>query len=102
VTLADQIIEHGQFLPGDVMHVNLGEALMSAPAMNALRDELIELRRLRAADAARERYGVSLNLWMDQGPSLDCRTCGAEWPLSDDDSLPDLVRRADQHTEGCA
>lgn len=99
MTLADQIIEHGPWTRNDVIPGHL--RIMMSTDLNALRDELIELRRLRAAAEARERYEVSLNLWMDQGPSLDCRTCGAEWPLSDDDTLTDLVQRADEHTEGC-
>jgi hypothetical protein len=53
VTLADQIIDNGPYLGGDQMPAWLRE-LSTAAGINALRAELIELRRLRTATEARD------------------------------------------------
>jgi len=94
VTLADQIIEHEPWSPDA-----LGSIQATGDELNELRAELLELRRLRAALAS---FTVSIDRWVD--PS--------ELDLTHDDrhvidsftkriTLADLVRRADEHTEGC-
>ena len=85
MNLADQIIEHGPYVVDEIAYVT-----GSTAEFNALRDELIELRKLRAA-AARADY--------DQ-----CGCLGGilgEWSVMSQAELDELVQRADEHTEDC-
>lgn len=97
--LGDTIIEVGPFAPGEEMG-GLGMALHRSADLNELRDELIELRRLKAAAEAHGHFMVFVNFWNDTA-TLDHVPCGTELQLGDGDTLADLNQRADEHTEVC-
>lgn len=88
MTLADQIIEHGPWTRSDSIPGHL--RIMMSDGLNELRDELLELRRLRqAAHAFIDRVpGTESDFWDE----TDCANF---------ETLADLVRRADQHTQDC-
>ena len=103
MTLADQIIEHKPWPAAGSFSLELTGA-----DVNALRDELIEGRRLRAAAEARQELTFAAHGWNDAGTATvrighpRCglnvvEICGAG-PMM---PLAELVRRADGHTEGC-
>lgn len=97
MSLAGLIIEHGPYEPYALVP-NQVMRFVESEQLNHVRDELIELRRLRTAAEAREQctveaYGTEL--------ALTCNRCGwTSWPR-EPIHLADLVRRADEHTEGC-
>ena len=95
--LEDQIIDAGPYVAGQTLPFH---PIIAAAELNALRDQLIELRQLKAAAEARERFDVYINFWDDRA-TLDHRTCGAELQLDDGDTLAELNRRAGEHTEVC-
>lgn len=102
MTLADQIIEHGPWTRSDPIPGHL--RIMMSDGLNELRDELLELRRLRAAAQARERYSVDTLIGGEDEPdsvALYCPNC--RWDVYPDAPVPlaELVRRADQHTQDC-
>lgn len=102
MSLADQIIEHEPWNPDALCGISgTGEEF------NALRDELIELRRRRTADQARERYEIRVLTYRSGGKlvfGIDHLACPAKWwdEAEDTTTLAELVRRADEHTEGHA
>lgn len=100
MSLADQIIEHGPVESHDEVP-HWFEALTAA-GINALRDELLELRRLRAAAEARSRFVADINFWDDEAV-LRCGVCGHRIAIGIDPDQPlaELVRRTDEHTEEC-
>jgi len=107
VSLADQIIEHGPFVAGEVQPGWM--RLPKAVDYNALRDELIEGRRLRAAAEARSRFQISVNAFRDgEGAYVALRHGICDIAEYEDEGggptidLAELDRRADEHTEGCA
>lgn len=99
-TLADQIIDGGPY-EGRYCGGVLG--LQFAEAGNRLRDELLELRQRRQADERRERF------WVEPAVArtgrahirLACRRCPWEFWTDEAGTLPELLRRADQHREEC-
>lgn len=100
MTLADQIIDSGPYRGGDSLPIEVQTA--GEDQLNQLRDDLLELRRLRAAVARLSRYEVDLNRWTDPvelSLSHDCPRWYAS--LADSVTLAELVRRADQHTQDC-
>jgi hypothetical protein len=90
-SLADQIIEHGPYQPGDRSPFASGVDFYE---LRALRRELIRGRRLRAAAEAFFGHvpGTESDFWDDTDfanfEALETVVAG-------------LVRRADEHTEGC-
>lgn len=106
MSLADQIIDGGPFVPGDVIPAWAADLTRSEP-MNALRDELIELRQLRAA--AEEMRALLTELvdpdpcWFDHNGG--CQAHGylslAPGEKCPNERTKELLRRADQHTEEC-
>lgn len=103
MTLADQIIEHGRWNDaGRIM------CTVEMAELNALRDELIERRKFRAAAEARERYEVSVSAFRDgEGAYVAMRHGDCDVAEYEDDAggpviaLAELVRRGDEHTEEC-
>ncbi len=98
--LADQIINHQPWQPDA-----LGGISATGAELNELRDELLELRQLRAAAETRERYEVGAYgaHGYDACLSLSCPPC--EWE-SDGEwgqalTLAELNRRAAEHGEEC-
>lgn len=100
MTISDQIIENGPYTAGDVIPGVLH--FPQAAEFNALRDELIELRRLRAAAEALSLYEIDLNRYVDPVELTLYHGC-RHWSvtLTDSFTLAELVRRADQHGEKC-
>jgi hypothetical protein len=92
-SLADQIIEHGPLTDGELALLPLFQG--GARDFNALRDELIEGRRLKAAAKALFDHvpGGESDFWDD--------TDFANWHTLET-VVAGLVRRADDHTKGCA
>lgn len=87
MTLADQIIDSGPYM------LDVG---FTAEQANQLRDELLELRRLRTAAAdlgecARRLDPAELHTTLR---AEGCGWCGGN-------HLAELVRRADEHREDC-
>lgn len=106
MSLADQIIDGGPYAEGDTIRAWMLPPNLTAAALNALRDELLELRRLRAL---LEQFEVGGNLDdQDCDISLTCHKCSWHiWievsPFDDGPTvtLAELVRRAGEHTEDC-
>lgn len=101
MSLADQIIEHQPWSPDA-----LAGFQATGEEMNALRDELNEGRRLRAAAEARERINVYAPPYRSGGKvvlGIHHDGCPNRWwdEAADFTALADLVRRADEHTEEC-
>lgn len=104
MTLADQIIEYGPIAQDYLIGPGFAGPLrwLCAADVNALRDELLELRRLRAAAEARERFYVEgggqhsegLGIWLTH----DCGRILHE-PFRSD--LAELCQRADEHGKEC-
>ena len=96
MSLADQIIEHQPWGCG-----LLGSIQATGDELNELRAELLELRRLRAT--AEARRSIEIDPYCDGDPwmSLECNRCGAGFDDLQAVTLAELVRRADEHTEGC-
>jgi hypothetical protein len=102
VTLADQITNHEPWNPDALAGMQATGA-----ELNALRDELLELRRLRAAAEVRERFEVGAIPALGSPGLADlslrhrCRVgvwaVHIERPLT----LAELNRRADGHAEVC-
>lgn len=99
MSLADQIIEHGPVESHD--EVPRWFEALTAKGINALRDELLEGRRLRAAAEARERYEVDPYYDGEPWISLECKRCDQSFDDLQTASLAELLRRADQHGEEC-
>ena len=105
VNLAEQIIDGGPYRGGDSLPIEVQTA--GDDALNQLRDELLELRQLRAAAAARERFVIDTIRGDDENDPdsvvlfHDNRSC--RWDAYPDApaNLAKLVRRADQHTKDC-
>lgn len=99
MSLADQIIDGGPYRGGDSLPIEVQVA--NDDELNALRDELLELRRLRAAAEARER--IEIDPYYDGEPwmSLECKQCDQGFDDLQTVTLTDLVRRADEHGETC-
>lgn len=95
-TLADELIEHGPFEPGHVVLSGFASRLLNVADLNALRDELLELRKLRsAAEAART--------FIDNVPGSESDF----WDPIDFDNfealeaaIAQMPPRAGEHTEG--
>jgi hypothetical protein len=99
-SLADQIIEHGPWQPGEVQRGFRHLPLTDETQLNALRDELIEGRRLRkAAVEALDRVVRDLRANYRTGDKSIEYINGFEDAA---ETLAELVRRADEHTEECA
>lgn len=98
--LADQIIDAGPYETR--LDAVRGGMLVgqSAAELNVLRDQLIELRRLKAAAEAQQRFLLDVNFWDDHAKVL-CLTCRTTWGIGDGDTLAELNQRADEHTEVC-
>lgn len=97
MSIADELIELGPFRPGQA-------TVLTAAELNALREELLEGRRLKAA---RDRFTVFG--WTYEGPDLSIAcACGWESAFDKPDAgsayaaLAELVRRADEHGEACS
>lgn len=102
MSLADLIIEHGPYLAGDLLPE--WKRLTAAADHNALRDELIELRRLRAAAETRLNGPMVARLRTcaaDTSPNWDGRITIYPPEARELVNLIDLVRRADEHAEEC-
>lgn len=99
MTLADLIIEHGPFTPGDVILASFASQLLRVGDLNELRDELIAARK---AAERREKIFVDIDFWNDEA-HLGCLACGTRFciGIDADETLGDLDRRADEHTEEC-
>jgi hypothetical protein len=100
VSLADLIIEHGPYRDGDSLPIAVQVA--DAEEANALRDELIELRRLQAAGATWERFAVESGSHHPSGVGL-WLICphGRLTEIEGSPTLAELNRRAEEHTKGC-
>ena len=97
MTLTDQIIDHGPYML---------DLSFTAEQANQLRDELLELRKLRTAAERRERIAVDTLIGAEDEPDslyLFHDRNGCRWDFTPDApaDLAELVRRADQHTEDC-
>jgi hypothetical protein len=117
VTLADQIIEHGPYYAAQLNPITAP----TADELNALRDELIELRKLRASvwvaldieeativAVAATAELAKVEAEADNGAPLTWRERRDGRFTSGDLDYPEyrvqpfeLVRRADEHTEEC-
>jgi hypothetical protein len=95
VSLAEQIIEHGPYPDGEINRL-----LLNGDEANELRDELLELRRLRAAAEARERFDIDL-FGADAEGWLHCDRCSEQIQLGDTTGLAELDQRAEAHAEVC-
>lgn len=100
-SLTDRIIDAGPYAHGDVLPPELVQDVFKTHELNALRDELIELRRLRTAAETLERFEVHGAGYDDTDVALGCPRCGADARLDAYATLADLVRRADEHAEVC-
>ena len=91
--LADQIINLGPWDEG----APAPSLLPSAAALNQLRNELLELRQLRAAAQQLGRYRVeATTTWLTH----DCDHNAGDI-LDGPVTLAELVRRADEHGKDC-
>jgi hypothetical protein len=98
VSLAEQIIDGGPYVAGDVMPGWMHQP--TAVGWNELREELLELRRLRARAEARERFDIDL-FGAGVAGWLHCDRCSWQIQLGNTTGLAELNRRADEHTEVC-
>jgi len=105
VDLEDQIINGGPYAAGDMIRTWMLPPNLTAAALNVLRDELIELRRLKAVAEERQRFRVG-SVALFGGNSviqLSCNRC--DWIVEIDGDEPfalaELNRRADEHAEVC-
>jgi hypothetical protein len=98
MTLADLIIEHGPFTPGDVVLASFANQLLHVGGLNALRDELIAARKAREN---RDRLTVLAVPGDDDDDQLliSCSRCPWIVVLEGTATLAELNRRADEHTE---
>lgn len=98
MSLADQIIKHEPWDAAGFAYVH-----STGAELNALRDELLELQRLRTAAEARERVTVEADCNVNDMPLLRtvCDRCGIESEHDGQLRLAELLRRADQHGEEC-
>lgn len=92
MNLADQIIHGG---PVDLDEI---ARLITAADLTALRDELIAGRKLTALLGE-----LKVTALYTYGPTLSLRHTCPHWAVHIDQAmtLAELVRRADEHTEGC-
>lgn len=105
MTLAEQIIDSGPYIPGDASPFDRWPPLRSSD-FNQLRDELLELRQLKAAAGQRERFKVDALRGDEDEPDTvalfhDRPACLWEAYPDAHVTLAELVRRADQHTQDC-
>jgi hypothetical protein len=99
VTLAEQIIDHGPYRGGDQLPIEVQTA--GDDDLNALRDDLLELRALRIPAATVKTFRIDLNFW-DDTAALRCPHCDTRLPLADGDNPFDLLLRIGEHQEVCA
>ena len=101
MNLAERIIDGGPYVAGDVLPDWMRQP--TAVGFNALREELLELRRLRAAGEARKRFEVqaSGDYLGEADIELMCTRCAWIAELDTTFTLAELNRRADGHTEVC-
>ena len=97
MSLAEQIIEHGPYPDGEINQLTL-----NGDEANALREELLELRRLRAQAEALKHIDVSGLGRDDRDVEAHCNRCGVWYATLDAYSaLDELVQRAGEHAEVC-
>lgn len=98
MTLADLIIDGGRWNADGSYRLDL-----TSDQVDALRDELLELRQRRQADEERERYDVYGVGTESYGGIVTQHSCGWTAQIDTDDptTLAELNRRADQHGEEC-
>lgn len=99
MTLADQIINHEPWNPDQLAQLNATGA-----DLNALRDELLEGRRLRTVGEARcHSCDHTAAMHHDDGcwRSVLTGTIGRHLVCPCTVPLAELLRRADQHREEC-
>lgn len=106
MSLADQIIEHGPVVPGEVYGAAIVASMCDSEMFNELRDELIAARALKQqlapgrfeVDALGDYLGDA-KLW------VSCRRCPWDAEIPDSASGPtdlaELVQRATEHAEAC-
>ena len=102
MSLADQIIEHGPYTPGEVQRGFKHLPLTDETALNELRDELIAARALKELLAS-GRFEVWAAADSDPWMALGCNN-GCGWVVdlgSSPIGLAELVQRAGEHAEGC-
>lgn len=96
MSLAEQIIEHGPYPDGEINQLTL-----NGDEANALREELIDLRRLQAQAEALKRFEVQGWGDRDGGHLQLSHECGNDTWIDEPHTLAELVQRAGEHTEGC-
>jgi hypothetical protein len=100
--LGDLIIEHGPFTAGEWISGDIADVLMTAAAVNELREELIAARKASEERQQFRVYVVPFARGNEQlGITCDRPGCGWHTEIEDFTGLAELNRRASEHAEVC-